>query len=118
MAAAALQFLLYGSYSVWWGGHTFGPRYMLDVLPLLVPAGIAGVGWLRTPPRRALAGLALAWSIAVSATGAFVYPHERWNTTPADVDRFHERLWDWSDPQIVRCLKAGPSPQNFNLVRR
>jgi hypothetical protein len=66
----------------------------------------------------ALGAAALAWSIAVAATGAFVYPHDRWNTDPVSVDRHHERLWDWSDPQIVRCWKAGPSPVNFTLFER
>jgi hypothetical protein len=116
--AAAAQYLFYGSYSVWWGGHTYGPRYMLDVLPLLAPLGVEGLAHLRAPLGRGLAAAALTWSIVVSATGAFSYPHERWNLNPVNVDRFHERLWDWSDPQIVRCWQVGLSPQNFNLVTR
>lgn len=118
LLAAAVQYLFYGSYSVWWGGHTYGPRYALDLLPLLVPLGIEGAARLRTPTAQALLLAALTWSIIVSATGAFAYPHDQWNTSPASVDRFHERLWDWSDPQIVRCWQRGPSPQNFNLFTR
>jgi hypothetical protein len=117
-AAAAATYLLYGSYAVWWGGHTYGPRYMLDVLPLLVPLAAAGLARLRGRLVTGLAAAALAWSIAVSATGAFCYPNDRWNTDPLDVDRHHERLWDWSDPQIPRCWARGPSPQNFNLLTR
>jgi hypothetical protein len=114
--AAAVQFLVYGSYSVWWAGHTYGPRYLLDVLPLLVPLAAAALARLEL--RRASAVLwstALGWSIAVSATGAFFYPNDEWNTSPVDVDRHHERLWSWSDPQFVRCWREGPSPQNFQL---
>lgn len=114
--AALAQYVLYASYSVWWGGHTFGPRYMLDVLPLLAVLAAAGVGDRRVP--RSLASgmaLALAWSISVSAAGAFVFPNERWNAHPADVDRRHSRLWDWSDLQIVRAWRSTPSPQNFSL---
>jgi hypothetical protein len=118
LLAAAAQFVLYGLYSVWWGGHTYGPRYMLDVLPLLVPAATFGVDMLRTRPRVALASVALAWSIGVSALGAFNYPEGRWNNEPGDVDRTHERLWDWSDTQIVRTWQAGRSPQNFTLLTR
>ena len=70
----------------------------------------------RSWTRRVAAGL-LAWSIAVAATGAFVYPHDVWNSDP-EVDVHHERLWDWSDLQIVRAWKAGPSPQNFELFSR
>ena len=116
--AAAVQYLFYGSYSVWWGGHTYGPRYALDILPFLAPLGVEGMARLHHPALKTLAVVALAWSIIVSATGAFVYPHERWNTSPASVDRFHERLWDWSDSQIVRSWQSGPSPQNLSLFSR
>ena len=116
--AAAAQYLLYGSYAVWWGGHTFGPRYILDVLPLLAPLAAAAIGHrdLGRGARTAI-GLALLWSVVVAGTGAFVFPNERWNLMPADVDRHHERLWDWSDTQIVRAWRSSPSPQNFSLFQ-
>ena len=115
-AATAAQFLLYGSYSVWWGGHTYGPRYLLDVLPILVPLAAAALSRIPMRPAAIVAGTAaLAWSIALAATGAFFYPHERWNSEPVDVDRDHARLWEWSDPQFVLCWHMGLSPQNFQL---
>ena len=91
---------------------------MLDILPLLVPLAIAAVPRIRGRVLPLMATASLAWSIGVAALGAFVYPHERWNTDPASVDRFHDRLWDWSDTQIRRCWLAGPSPQNFSLFPR
>ena len=113
--AALAQYALYGAYAVWWGGHTYGPRYMLDVLPFLVPLA-AAVGTRRlSRPAMAVLSLALAWSLAVAALGAFVFPHERWNLMPEDVDRHHQRLWNWSDSQIRRAWRAGGSPQNFSL---
>jgi hypothetical protein len=51
--------------------------------------------------------------MVVAGTGAFC--SNTWNTDPADVDRHHERLWDWHDLQIRRAWASGPSPQNFNL---
>jgi len=118
LVAALMQFVLYASYVVWWGGHTYGPRYMLDVLPLLVPLAAIGLARVRRRAVSVLAMAALAWSMSVAALGAFSYPHGRWNTEPFDVDRFHDRLWDWSDNQIRRAWHAGPSPQNFNLFTR
>jgi hypothetical protein len=118
VAAAALQFILYASYSVWWAGHTYGPRYVLDILPLLLPLAAAAAGAFIRPLGYSVAGLTLAWSIFVSGLGAFCYPHDGWNSSPADVDRAHERLWDWSDNQIARAWKAGASPQNFDLASR
>lgn len=112
--AAVAQYGLYSLYAVWWGGHTYGPRYMLDVLPFLVPVAAVETHALSRVHVTGLA-LALTWSAAVAGLGAFVFPNERWNLMPEDVDRHHERLWDWSDTQIHRAWRAGPSPQNFSL---
>ena len=118
-AAALVQYAGYACYSMWWGGHTYGPRYLVDALVPLVPAAAVGLSWIAARRwRRLAASAALSWSVIVAATGAFCYPHERWNTDPADVDRHHDRLWDWRDPQIVRCWQTGPSPQNFALFER
>jgi hypothetical protein len=118
LAAALAQFLVYSCYSVWWGGHTYGPRYLVDVLVPLAPAAAAGVAWMRTSRwRTGVALVLLGGSVAVAATGAFVYPAEGWNGDP-DVNRHHERVWDWSDTQVVRCWRTGPSPQNFSLIDR
>ena len=120
LAAAAAQLLVYGSFSVWWGGHTYGPRYALDVLPLLIPAAAMGAARLAAghAAGRLTAAAALAWSIVAAATGAFCYPHERWNTDPVSADLVHERLWDFRDTQIRRCWTEGLSPQNFALFDR
>lgn len=114
--AFVAQFALYACYSTWWGGHTYGPRYMLDTLPMLVPLAAA---WFPVLAARrslqAVAVAALAWSVYVAWLGAFVYPSGSWNLHPRNVDRFHERLWDFADTQIRRSATAPMSPQNFNL---
>ena len=120
IAAAAVQLLVYSSFSVWWGGHTYGPRYVLDLLPALIPAAAMGAARIAAggDAARLAAGAALAWSILVGATGAFCYPHDRWNTDPVSADLVHERLWDFRDPQILRCWTQGISPQNFAMFDR
>ena len=119
LGASAAVFVVYGSYSVWWGGFTFGPRYMLDLLVPLTPAAAFGVeAALSRPWSRWLAATLLAWSVVVAATGAFMYPNDAWNTSPESVDLHHQRVWDWRDMQIVRAWKRGPSPQNFALFDR
>lgn len=117
--AAIVEYLGYACYSMWWGGHTYGPRYLVDALIPLAPAAAAGLSWIMARRwRQTAAAAALAWSVLVAATGAFCYPHDRWNTHPADVDRNHVRLWDWEDSQIARCWQRGPSPQNLSLLDR
>jgi hypothetical protein len=119
IAASAALFVEYACYSVWWGGFTFGPRYMMDLLVPLAPAGALGVeAALARSWSRWLSAGALAWSLVVSATGAFIYPNDLWNTSPTSVDTHHERLWDWHDTQIVRAWRRGFSPQNFDLFTR
>jgi hypothetical protein len=118
LLAILAQFGLYGSYAVWWGGHTYGPRYLVDALPVAVPLAVVAMARPRGPGARVLAGAALVWSIVVAATGAFCYPHDRWNGDPTDIDRDHARLWSISDNQIARCWQRGPSPQNFSLLDR
>ncbi len=89
---------------------------MLDVLPFLVPSAALGMARLRLRSvGGACAVLALAWSIAVSALGAYVYPAEMWNTDPSEVDQYHERLWDWRDTQIRRAFDTPPNARNFML---
>jgi len=118
-AAVLAQYILYGSYSVWWGGHTYGPRYLLDVLPLLVPLAAVAMAVPRRTKAWSVAGAALlSWSIVTAATGAFCYPNDAWNSDPTDVDRDHARLWSISDNQIRRCWSRGASPQNFRLINR
>ena len=117
IAAAGAQYVVYALYSVWWGGHTFGPRYMLDLAVLLTPPSAVALEMVFNRPwRRTICAAALAWSVGVAGTGAFFT--DRWNTDPKDVDRNHDRLWDWHDPQIVRAWHSGLSGQNFNLFTR
>ena len=106
-------------YSVWWGGHTFGPRYLLDVLVPAAPSLALGAERLfASRVGRAVAVVLLVGSMAIAAAGAFIYPHERWNIEPADVDQHHDRLWDWTDSQIRRTFRSPLSPQNFDLFTR
>jgi hypothetical protein len=119
-AAGVAQFVVYASFSVWWGGHSYGPRYMLDLLPVLVPAAAIGMSRIAQAsiPIRALGAAALTWSIVTAATGAFCYPHDQWNTDPVSANVQHARLWEVRDTQILRCWERGWSPQNFALFER
>jgi len=118
-AGLALQFVAYAFYAVWWGGHTYGPRYMIDLLvPLSVFGALGARRWAESRGLTIVGALLLAWSIVVAAAGAIVYPNERWNTDPESVDRNHARLWEIRDSQIVRTLTSAPSPQNLSLWDR
>lgn len=66
--------LLFAAFPGWSGGHTYGPRYLSDGLPLLAVALAPAVDRLRSGWNRALLATAIAYSIALQAIGAFYFP--------------------------------------------
>ncbi len=100
-AGSLLVTALYGKWWPWWGGHTFGPRLLADLTPVLA----FGLYPLREELNRSRwikAGFvaALVWSVATHSIGAF-WDDIGWNAHPTDVDRAPWRLWSWTDNQVV-----------------
>jgi hypothetical protein len=94
----------------WFGGWCFGPRYLTDLLPFLawflVPLWTSI--WAR-PIVRAAFVATVAIALWVQVVGAFYYPSGNWDEWPINVDLHPQRLWDWSDNQILRSWNAGPA---------
>jgi hypothetical protein len=101
-------FLILSKYGCWWGGYCFGPRFWTDALPLFTILLAAGLDWSWTRCRLLFGAfvVAVAFSVTVQVIGAFCYPSS-WHHSPVDVDRHHERLWDWRDTELSRCLAEG-----------
>jgi hypothetical protein len=97
--------IVLSKYSVWWGGQCFGPRYWTDVVPLFAIVFAFGLDWMLSKSRAlvVIAAMSIAVSIAIQVVGAFCYP-STWNSQPRPVDLNHERLWDWRDTELLRCL--------------
>jgi len=98
--------LFYGKFSVWWGGWTFGPRYLTEVMPLVAllwyplfwpPSLVKSARW-----RVAFISLAAA-SVFVQFLGAYS-PTCSWNARPVSVDVQPQRNWDFVDSPISRCV--------------
>jgi MFS family permease len=91
----------------WWGGWSYGPRFFTDLVPLLAVCALPAARrlWRRRAGRVLLVAGAL-WAVGVQAIGVYG-DHEDWNAFPINVDRRDDRLWSWSDPQIVRTLATG-----------
>jgi hypothetical protein len=105
MAALVPYLLSLSKYSVWWGGHCFGPRYWTDVVPLFAIIFAFGLEWMLDRSRllAVFSAITVVISIAVQCVGAFWYP-STWNTQPTNVDLQHERLWNWRDTELARCV--------------
>jgi hypothetical protein len=97
--------LLLSKYAVWWGGHCFGPRYWTDVMPLLAILLAFGLEWAaaRSCALVALFMVTITFAIGVQIVGASCFPSS-WNLKPVNVDYYHNRLWDWRDTELSRCL--------------
>lgn len=116
--AFAANLVLFGAYADWWGGWTFGNRYLSDLAPLyaLALADAWRRGWFDRWWLRALLALAIGWSILLHAVGAglhyFTWSGRHWDVTP-NIDLTPWRLWDWTDTQwqfLLRRLVTDPGP--------
>ncbi len=87
LATIVAQLLVYAR-AEWRGGTCYGPRYLTDMLPLLVWMLAPVVGSLR-PRQLALFRWAVAFSIAVQAVGAFCYPR---GASDLRIEAEHSRL--------------------------
>jgi hypothetical protein len=115
--------LLMSYWRVWWGGHTFGPRLLTDIVPCLVLLILPAMEMISAKAALRVAfAAALALSVGIQAIGAFCYPKSRWDETPVAVGARVARLWDWRDSPIARGLSVGPrlGPEAglFPTVRR
>ncbi|HSS50246.1 MAG TPA: hypothetical protein VLX28_15010 [Thermoanaerobaculia bacterium] len=117
-AGVALQLLLYAK-ADWRAGVSWGPRYMTDLLPLLL--------WMLVPVVAALRGLgrvcfliAVGAAVAIEAIGAF------WYTGATDSAIFaisrgpHQMraAWDWKNAPFVASLQHGLAPAELAIEMR
>jgi len=117
LLVAAAQILLIARSRLWYGGFSYGPRLLADVMPCLVILLIPAMHLIENSSAWKLAfTAALAWSILVQGIGAFCYPNGHWDAMPQSVDSRQERLWDWRDNQIWRTARAGPVLLPYRLA--
>lgn len=84
VAGAIALIPLYAKWGTWWGGWCYGPRLLLDALPVLCALlGLDLSRWLRSKATRALFGVAVAWSVFTAAVGASAYDLVGWDARKA-----------------------------------
>ena len=103
VAAVLLTLAVYSRWRVWWGGHSFGYRLLIEIVPVLVLL-IAGY-WPEIARRvavKAAFGFLAAASIFIQFLGATRYP-SGFNET---IDQEPERLWQVRDSEIHRLARG------------
>lgn len=106
-AGTVLLVLLYSHWTTWWGGHTFGYRYLIETLPGLMI--FLAIAWEeRIAPSRALGvafALCLAWSLGVHALGAYFQP----SGFNQKMDEDPSVLWSLRTSEIVMSTREALS---------
>jgi hypothetical protein len=109
LATIILYWVVVSLFPHWWGGYSYGPRFLSDVAPFIVwflPPAFAAVSRRSGVHKRFLAlaivAVLIVASAAINARGAVAPSTSGWNWSPHDIDVAHWRLWDWSDPQFLR----------------
>ncbi len=117
-AGVVLQVLLYAK-ADWRAGISWGPRFLTDLLPLLV--------WMLVPVVAALRGvgrvcflLAVGVAVAIEAIGAFWYTGATDNEIFAVASGSHQMraAWDWRNAPFVASLKHGLAPAELTIEMR
>jgi Dolichyl-phosphate-mannose-protein mannosyltransferase len=110
VTASILLFFSYCAYFIWWAGYCYGPRFLVDILPIvcfLVSYGLNAnplPGFKTLSWQSPLFGSLLVYSIGVQALGAFSGPGVVWDPVPAVVSPFTDqsRFWDVQDNRLAR----------------
>jgi hypothetical protein len=113
----------------WWAGHSYGPRFMTDMVPIMVYFMLPVLTWIMSAPPTAARGPAVSLmavttvvSLLINAQGAFNSETTQWSAKPLNVDSVegHPRLWDWRDLQFLRGTSlenAHPVASFFQLIQ-
>jgi hypothetical protein len=95
--AATLHFLLVSVFPYWHGGWAFGPRYLVDVLPILALGAGLELPRLGRDARAAVA-IVFVWSVLVQWNGAFCYPASQWDSRmSANIEK---AAWNWGQFEL------------------
>jgi len=105
-AATILNIVIFSKWTIWWGGHSFGYRMLIEIIPALTV--FLAVAWHRWFSRRwygiVLFLLLLLPSLFIHYLGFRYYPSD-WNVNPINTDFAKERMWDWQDTELTRLYK-------------
>ena len=106
--AVVLQIFLYAK-TDWRAGIYWGPRYLTDLLPILLWILAPVVTSLRLFGRVCFL-LAVGVAVAIEAIGAFWYI--------SATDGLFSSAWDWRNAPFVASLRHGPAPAELLVEMR
>jgi len=106
LALGAVALILLHAKTDWRGGSGYGPRFLTDLLPILIWLLVPVVARLRTTGRTAFLA-AVLFSVAVQGVGVLYYPAG--GSDPVLLESF-EANWKIGNAPFVLELRNGPAP--------
>lgn len=101
-----LHTILISGFPQWWGGHSFGPRLMTDIIPLMM---FFIIPYFENPTKKILNPKNIIFILlcALSIYIHFIGANRReawidWNKYPVNIDEKPSRVWDFKDIQFLR----------------
>jgi hypothetical protein len=117
IAAVALHTFSMAMFGNWWGGHSYGPRFYTDLVPLFALLGILGFGAASRQRLRVAARSARGYRLEfvafvacfalgalVNGAGAISRAGSQWNVEPRSVDEDPSRAFEWKRSQFMCAL--------------
>jgi len=118
IVAIVLQVAVYAK-TDWRAGISWGPRFLTDVLPLLV--------WLLVPIATTLRGTSrglfvamVAIAVVIEAIGAFFYTGvtDKIILSPANGPTKMRAAWEWRNAPFIASLRHGRAPADLMIATR
>lgn len=105
-----LQYGLICLYEDWYGGESYGPRYLSDISPVFVAGLVYALPSLRGWVSRGALAATVVVSVWIHSQGAFCWPCMEWSQRTMVERGNSPALWDWSDPPFLAGYHARKSP--------
>jgi hypothetical protein len=103
LVGALSLLLLYSKWTIWWGGHTFGYRLLIEIIPALMI--LLAIGWRERVSSSGLLRAAFfasaIWAVGVQALGAF----GNWTPFNERMDENPSVVWSVRESQIPLTLR-------------
>lgn len=114
--------VMLSKFAHWWAGHSYGPRYWTDAMPVAVLFTIVIYKQMLTFASRSIKICCIAgylvfgsWAIFINTAQGLYNDYTRcWNPTP-DIDKFPEYLFDWQCPQFLASRESLESRNKRHL---
>jgi hypothetical protein len=117
--------LVVSGFAPWFAGFSYGPRYMVGMIPWFLPIATVGLSRFLSDVRprstvrsvTLIMGMALlSISVWIHGRGAIAMETWNWNGLPGTENLLPEKVWDWRQPQFLAGLIRPPLPRTLALL--